>query len=483
MNPGATVAKNVVPKTSTSYGPLGALAPTSVAMTNRPQGAAGLRASDGTVFTFAGDASNLFLFGSDDTTFDVVSKSSGAYTTASVDHWRFARFGDRVIAINGHADHPQTWVMGTSTAFADLAGGGPRARQIGVIGDFLFMGDTYDSTDGSVPNRIWWSKINDPTTWPTIGSTAAADAQSDLQDLPLGGQVQAILGAIGGTDGAIISDTAIHRIHYVGPPSVFSIDAVEHARGTIAPQSVVNVGSFAFYLSEDGFYSFNGATSQQIGDDRVDAWFYSELNAGYPEKVYGAADTVNKVVYWGFPSTNSFDGTPDRIIMYNWGVDRWSYAEVDHEMLFRDLSHAYTMEGLDAVAASMDVLQVSLDSDYFKGGLQSLSAFTTANKLAIFSGDNMEATIETMEVGGPGMTLVNGIRPYVDGGTITVGLKTRDTPTVSEVLIGPNAVDFDGMAHFVKTARYHRAQVVIASASSWEHAQGVDYDSQQSSII
>ena len=114
-----------------------------------------------------------------------------------------------------------------------------------------------------------------------------------------------------------------------------------------------------------------------------------------------------------------------------------------------------------------------------------MSAFDTSHKLAIFTGSNMAAVLETTELGGLGHTLVNGLRPFVSGGaaTVTVGLKTRDKQTDSEVLVGPNGIDFDGMAHFVKSARYNRAQVNISAGSSWLHAQGVEVDAGQGSII
>ncbi len=474
-SPGSTVVKNAVPQTSGSYAPLPSLSAVSVALANRVQGAQAFKNDDGTVYTFAGDATDLFGFNSGTVTFDEKSKTSAAYVTNTADHWNFIKYGTRVIAVNGHTDQAQTFVMGTSTLFADLAAAAPRARQAAVIRDHVFFADTWDGVDGSKPNRVWWAAIDDPTDWPTIGSADAAAKQSDLQDLAVGGQVQRIMPAIGGIDAVIISDTAIHRVTYQGPPTVFSILPIED-RGTIAPNAVVHVGHFIMYLSEDGFYMFDGSVSQPIGDDRVDAWFFERLNRNFNHRIYGVADVINKIIYWAFPSTDSALGTPDSVIMYNWGVNRWTYGVMDCEMLFRDLTSSYTMEGLDALGYTMDTLPASLDSDYWKGGLESLSAFDTAHKLAIFTGANLEATFETAEYGGPGMTRWGGIMPIVDGGTVTVGIKTRDTPKATPVLIGPNAIDFDGFAHFgEKVSRYARAQIVIAAGGTWTHAQGIEY--------
>jgi len=488
QNAGVTVASNVLARTAkangeTSYGPLAALAELGTAMTNRVQGGASFRDNDGNVYTFAADINDLFLYNAGTAVFDEVTKSSAAMTVAADDHINFAKYGERVIAVNGHADHPQSYVLGTSSKFADLGGSGPRARHIAVVGDFIMVGNTWDSTDESVVNRVWWAAIDDPTDWPTIASADAAAKQSDRQDLATGEAVQGILGAVGAVDGAIFSEKAVRRIQYDGPPHVFSFPLVENARGTPAPNSIVNVGTHAFYLGEDGFYAFTGATSVPLGDGKVDKHFFADLDQTYFHRIYGVADAINKIVFWAYPGSNSTNGVPDSIIMYNWAIDRWSKASVDCEMLFQALSASYTMETLDTLSASLDALGFSLDSRVLTNGRLLLSGFSTNNKLAHFTGTTLEATIETAETGGPGMTLVNGYRPVVDGGTVTVGLKTRDLPTATEVLIGPNAVDADGMAHFNKTARYHRAQIVVAAAGSWGHAAGGEYDATPEGIV
>ena len=152
-----------------------------------------------------------------------------------------------------------------------------RAKAIAVIKDFVMLGNIYDG-DGTTPNRIHWSGINDPTSWLTVGSAAAAAVQSDRQDLPVGGEIMAITGAIGGMDGAVFCKKAIYRLSYVGPPLVFTIQAIELDRGPMARNSVVNVGPFGFYLGEEGFWSFSGSGSKAIGDQKVDRFFLNDLD-------------------------------------------------------------------------------------------------------------------------------------------------------------------------------------------------------------
>jgi hypothetical protein len=471
-NPGATLAKNVLPWTANTYAPLKALSPVSAALTNRPQGAASFTQNQGTVHSFAGDNENLFKLST--TTWANVSKSSAAYTVATADTVNFINFGDRVISVNGLTDPPQTYVMGTSSAFADLGGTPPRAKTVAVVKDFVVMGNTYDGTDGIVSNRIWWSAINDPTDWPTIGSADAASKQSDRQDLPVGGEIMAITGAVGGLDGAVFSKRAIYRLQYVGPPTVFNVLEVERDRGTLAPNSVVNVGPFGFYLGEEGFYSFTGAGSQPIGDQKVDRYFLqNDLDRNYMHRIYGAGDPVNRTVWWAYPGVGNSGGRPNKILIYNWAVDRWTTAEIEQEFIYRNLSIQVTLESLDSYG-NIDALGVSLDDPSWIGGQTLLSSFNEDKKLAGFTGAPLAASLETQEIGGTDRIFINGVRPYVDGGTVTVTLRHRTGPGDAITETTDNAVDEDGQAHFTVSTRYARAQVNIAAGGDWTHAQGVD---------
>ena len=478
-NPGSTEAKNCLPLTNQSYGPLPSLSTVVDAQPARPQGAASLQETDGTQFTFCGDVNNLYVLTA--TVFDEISKSTGAYTTAVTDQWDIIQYGNRVVAVNGHTDAPQTYVMGTSTTFADLGGSPPKASHAAVIGNFVMLGNIKQGSD-VVPNRVHWSGIDNPAYWPTIGSADAAANQSDRQDLPTGLSVEAITGAVGGADGAVFMRESIYRVNYEGAPFVFSFTEVERGRGTLAGKSVVNVGPFVFFLAEQGFFVFDGTQSTPIGSQKIDRYFLNDLDLNFVDRVTGAADPINKQVVWSYPGSGNSDGTPNKLIIYNWETQRWSYGETIADLIFNDTTIGYDLDGLNAFG-NMDTLTTSLDDRFWVGGFQSLSAFDVTHRLATFSGAALEATMTTTEFGGmelfskPNERLfVNGIRPHVDGGTITVALKFRDNPQGNVSTDGPNVVDSNGMAHFTRSCRYARATVVVAAGGTWAHAQGIDMD-------
>lgn len=470
-NPGMTVATNVIPKTPESYGPFPGLSVYSNALTARCQGAFAGRSAAGNVTNFAGDASKLYTISG--ATFSSVNTG---FTTAVDESWRFTQFDQLVVATN-LADELKKWTLDTSSSFAQLSATAPKARHIANINPgFLMVGNTVDGVDGAVPGRVWWSGIGDATSWETPGSAAAQAVQSDYNDMPAGGWVQALVGAVGGADGMVVMDTSIFRIQFQGPPDVFGFYEIERARGTPAPGSVINVGSVMFYLGEDGFYGCDGSRSFPIGNAKVDKTFYADLDQSYFHRISSAVDPINKLVFWAYPGSGNSGGNPNKILCYNWELNRWSTASVDCELIYRTLSQGYTLDGLDAYSTDIDALPFSLDSRAWTGGRLILSAFDTSHRLNFFNGSNLAATLETGEFTGQGgrRLFVRGIRPLVDGGTITAAVGYRDTPQASVSYTSATSAGPNGMCPQRISTRYARARVSIESGGSWTHAQGIE---------
>lgn len=471
-NPGSTEASGVIPRSDKSYGPLSSLSALSTTpLTARCQGAFSGRSLGGTVTTFAGDATKLYRLVSG--SFNNVSQGGGTpYSTATDSTWRFCQAGEVVVATN-YANNIQAWTLDSSSAFADLDASAPKGSHVAWIEPgFLMVGNT-----NSAANGVRWSAIKTPTSWPTVGTAAAAAVQSGENNTLAGGHVQCLLGAVGGAQGAIFMDTAIYRIEYVGPPDIFAFREIERARGTPAPNSVVNVGPLAFYLGEDGFYAFDGSRSLAIGANKVDKTFFSDLDQTNFHRIYAAADPINKLVFWAYPNSSASNGNPNRILVYNWETGWWARSTAHEcELIFRSLSQSTSLDALDALGYNLDTLPFSLDSRVWTGGRLILSAFNTAHNLANFAGSAVAATVDTAEIDGKeGMRVfVSGVRPLVDGGTVTCAVGYRDQFSSSVTYDTATSVGRDGFAPQRRSARNQRARISVAAAGSWSHLWGCE---------
>lgn len=466
-SPGARTATNVFPKPD-GYGPwLDFSAVSTNALTARCQGAASGEDGTGNTVVFAGDATKLYKLAS-----NAWSDVSGAtYTTAADARWEFAQYGAEFIATN-YTDAVQGFTVGTDAAFSDLITSTlkPKAKTVCVFRDFVVLGWTNDATDGEKRSRVWWSANGS-----AIDFDPSASTQCDFQDLDALGDCGAIQQMVACRDFVLIfCSRQIYRMSYIGGGLVFRFDVIDDARGSISGGSVVNVGSAVFFWSQDGIMVTDGVQSQPIGFGKVDKWLLDQFDATYKSRISSAVEPSKKLIVWSFPGTGATAGAPNSVLLYNWALGRFSYVDLDLEIVFRGATSGYTLDGLDAISTDMDALSFSLDSDAWKGR-DIFGAFDSDHTFGQFNGSALEATIDTAESQpiSDGLSTVQGCRPLVDGGTPTVAVASRITQQGSVSFGTATAINTDGESTFLSTGRYHRFQVVIPAASTWTHAQGV----------
>ena len=468
QNPGALIALNVVPQLR-SYRGLNSLSSFSNALANVCLGAFWAQDDNNVVFNFAGDTDNLYeLVGGVTWT-----NRNGPSAPYGVDNWEFTKFGERVIATGFQTDM-QSWDLGVSAAFADLPGSPPRARRIATIRDFVMIGDTDINGGGGGsnvgPNFVQWSGFNNSELW-----TPSLRTQSDFQELfGRGGRVQRI---VPGEYGIIFTEQSIWRADYAGPPIIFQIDEVERKKGTPAPNSVTWSGGLVWYYGWDGFYVFDGTRSQEISANRVSNWFAQNAATDALDSMRGAVDRRNRLVLWAFRTSTS-NNINNRIIIYNWAADKWSYAEVDTQIIDEFLSPGFSLDALDGpLPGGIDADSIPVDSDQFAGGNLNLQAFDSLNQSATFDGMPLTATLDTKEIGGEGnrRLFCNSVRPLVEadsGATITVGIGSRNRLQDNVNFTAQRALNsINGEANFRQNSRYQRYRVQVANG--FRHGNGV----------
>lgn len=425
-------------------------------------GAAGFVPSNGVPVMFSGTATDLYL--QDGTQWDEVTRMAGVYATTQENKWRFVQYGNRILATNLD-DDVQSYVVGSSTLFADLAGSPPKAKHIMVINNFVVLGNTENAN-----NEVAWSGLDAPTTW---GTDPATQADSQMVENE-GGEIKGLFGSQ--NYGVILQRNALVRMQYVGPPLVFELSDAEKGRGALTHYGNAAFGTDIYFLAEDGFYRFDGTRSVNISDKKVTRWFFATLDQNYLQNVTCAIDPINTIAVWGFPDVNATGGRPNRLLIYDWSVNRWTNAMIDHEYVYRALTSGYTLEQLDNVNASLDALPFSLDSSAWKGGLTVLAFFSENHALAFATDDPLEAILQTTEtrINPMGRAFVSGVLPQVDSEAATVTLSHRNLPSATPALSAAVATNsYNGQADFAIDDRYFSAIVTIPEGELWNDAMGV----------
>lgn len=415
---------------------------------------------DPDTFTFSATAGGAAI--------DTASTGTGTHSlthlyssVSSSSQWRFAQFGNLVFATQKNAVL-QVYNLASSSAFDDCAGSPPQADYISVVGRFLVLSGLLSN-----PYRIHWSGLNATTTW-TSGTNS-----SDFQDFPDGGIVR---GVAGGEFGIIFQDQAIRRMSYVpGSPIIFQIDRIANDMGLFAPYSIISAGSTVLFHSAKGFYKIQpGGVPEQIGREKFDKTFFDDLDKTELRMFQGCSDPRSTMVFWAYKSTSGTTGLYDKILGYDYVLERAFPISMSGEYLLGMSQPGITLENLDSISASLDALEASLDS--FAVATQPLiSQFSSEHKLGFFSGLNLEATMETAEQGTDEQRIVTrGFRPVTDAATLYGSTSYRDTPSQTvtagtEVLVNSRT----GRCDMMKDSRYSRYKVRIPAGTTWTFCAGV----------
>jgi hypothetical protein len=408
---------------------------------------------------FTSGATKLFKYNSANNNLVDVSKAGG-YSTATGDRFYFTQFGNVVIAANG-ANKLQGWTLGSSTAFADLAAAAPTARYVTVVRDFVVA-----ANDLTYPNRVYWSDINDETDW-----TSGTGSQSDNQDIADGGDV---MGITGGEFGLILMERSISRMSYIGSPFFFQFDSIARGLGCITANSVGQYASVTYFLSDDGFYSCDGQAVKPIGTEKVDKFFFADVNLSKLNEMSTAVDPLKKLVIWNY--TDNF--ATKKQLIYNITLGRWSYAETTANFINNVYTPSTALESLD-LFGTLDSLGVSLDSRQWAGGALLLAGVTT-NKAISFTGARKTASLTTGDFAlTNAQSLVTLSKPIIDGGSGTVAIASRLNLDDGLTFSSATAADAENRVGLRSSGRYHRIRV--SPSGLWNFALAVDVDIAQQS--
>jgi hypothetical protein len=500
----------------------------------------------GTLNVFAGTEDRLYLLDNTTLAWTDVSKGGIAYAALTGDaQWQFTQFNDVVIAVQENVD-PQAFNVTSSSDFDDLGGSPPQARYVAVVNRFVVLSGLLDD-----PYRVQWSGLDDITNW-TAGS-----GLSDFQDLPDGGTVR---GTVGGEFGIIIQDLAMRRMIFSpGSDVVFQIDRISKDTGALAPYSIVNAGERVFFLSSRGFIMTDQSGAiNPVGKERVDRTFLAEYDSTNLQLVIGASDPAANLVFWSYKSLDGgTDGLFDRLLCYDWALDRWSQVTMSGEYLAALARPGLTLESLDAIGAltitgaadngstliritvastatlttgdyktisgvtgtteangdwfitvingtTFDLVGSTFANAYVSGGivagsvddlpfsldsiavsdLAQLAMASSTHEVGFFTGDNLEAVVETTELTQHGSRqLVNGLIPMTDADSVFISVAMRDRLNIAATYGEEAGMDDDGAVPVLEEGRYLRARLRIPSGTAWSFVTGIVPDNRRAGMF
>lgn len=437
------------------YSPVGQFSAITPALPTTFKGGAAFVGSDENGTLIAGSSSNLYRF------------TGGSWTSviaglSAIDRWQFTQFGDAVVAVNGGPTQTLDLVANT----AGVLTGAPTATSVATVSNFVVYGGA-----GGNAALVQWSGFNNQND-----NTSGVN-QSGYQPMLDGGDVK---GIAGGEYGLIIQRSTVRKMTYIGDTTTdtdviipFQFDVLSPDTGAITAGSIAQSGRRVYFLSDRGFMFCDGTDVTPIGNERVDATFFALHGRDNLDVMSAAIDPRRFTVAWLIP------GTPGRVWIYNWALDRWSIIEVSAKGILAGFTTNVSLESLDTLyPGGLETIPYSLDDVRFAGGDPLLLVIDPNGEFGYLSGPNMPARFaicQTEMIPGA-RTRMRWLRPVGDaisGVTAAISAKQR-LGDVAASFTTATLNDSGDMPTRV-TGRYIGTTINYAAGADWSFVQGLEF--------
>jgi hypothetical protein len=478
-NPGSSLIQNVVPRAPGSYSPMPSfLTAATTALAGAPLGAFSASDSSGNAANYVGTTAKLYALTSASKP-NFADRSGSVYTTPAGNSWSFTEALGNVYASNGSNAIQKVQTATTSNFANHPDANAPKARYLAYIQPgFLLCGDINDPTVGIQPQGIRWGALGNPDSFPLIGSATAIANNSDWQAVTgPHGRFRGFAPNLASCNAALFFDQAVFRMIFTGGTKIFDIQPVEKLRGTQAPGSIIQVGQIVYFLSPNGFFSFDGTQAVPIGEGRINTTFFKDADPNYLGNVQGAADPVSGLCFWCYAGVGNVSGAPNRILIYNPVFNRFSLiVNPAGNSVFISRTLGTSLDGIDALGYTLDSLPYSLDSSVLAGSNLALAGFDSSNKFGYFSGPNMAFTVDTSEAQliPSRLAKISAVRPIVEGDTCSAAIAGRSMLSAAPVTDAANAQNIYGLCPARNEARYQRVRLTGAANNLVTHIKGAE---------
>lgn len=526
---------NVLPQTD-GYGPVKDCSVFSAALGAACRGAFMARKEDGSIRIFAGTATKLYSMDNTTLAWTDVSKGAGTYSQLASDaHWVFQQFNAVLIATQAN-DVMQQIGIESGTAFADLGGSPPQAAYLTTINRFLVASGIAGQprrVQWSGLNAIttWTSgtTYSDYQDLPDGGNTrgvVGGEFGVILQDNAIrrmvfspGSDIIFQIDKISKDSGTIapwsvvesggqiyfLSPTGFMRVTPDGALTPIGLEKVDRTffrtADLTAPQYIIGAVDPS---SKCIYWTYRTDGSPNLRFDRalafhtgLERWAPVEMDGEYimgggkpgitleglgtigSIAISGAANNGSGLVRLTVSSSSGWATGDVKDVHDVTGTTEangtWTITVVDGthiDLQGSTYANAYVSGGY--VAGSIDAMTVSLD-DFSAATLNQLAMFDEDHKMGYFTGDNLEATLETSEQSGIKQRLfLRHLYPITDAPTCYASTGRRENMQAASTYTTETAINTLGFCPQRVSTRHARGKLRIPAGTAWTFATGME---------
>jgi len=227
-------------------------------------------------------------------------------TTWSLDTW-----GEYLVACNTTDGKLYEWQLGfTTPTLAAVITNAPTGCAALLVTNERIM---FALGASSNPRLVKWCDQENNTVWTAAANNQAGDFElATPGSLRCGKRVRGV--------NILFTDVDAHVASYIGLPFVYSFDKVGSGCGVISSQAVAAIDTSAMWMSQSGFWSYDGFVKPMQCD--VGDYIFNNINYSQASKVYAVHNSTYGEVTWFYPSLSSNEN--DSYVTYNYREGHWA---------------------------------------------------------------------------------------------------------------------------------------------------------------
>jgi len=388
--------------------------------------------------------------------------------------WRFAVFGNHVLATNG-TDPVQVSLTGQRfiplAELSDVAP--PLASLVEVVDEGVFL-----VPPGS--NQWYFSPVD--TLWTPSIATGVVTAALRGTPGPIVGLKRIRNGIVMYKEGSLWFG------QFTGPPFFWSFTSVSEVVGATSHEVVANAHDLHLFLGPDDFYTFDGNGLSRL-ENAVKEHFLGRMDARRLARTVARYDPTQSLAVWHYTEREGDTAPLDEMLIHNLRTGKWTHSFVrDTEGL--PLGVEAVVQPVHATATGITYQQfqetygsygnipaITYGDPLFGVSQETLvpAIITDAHALATADGPSVGGFVTTGELGdGINFYQLNRVRPIfakwpVDNVARLVsvvrrvnGYPTPDPNPFPQPWAGPVAyLQRDGFFNLIATARSHMLRVDV----------------------
>lgn len=237
---------------------------------------------------------------------------AGSTTTLEASTWSMSAFGEYLMAVATEDGKLYYWEP--EAAQASLVSTAPTVNTGVIVSPERHV--ILYGADGD-PRKVQWSSRETYDVWDPQATNTAGDLI--IQSSGKLRTARTVKGQV-----LLLTDVDAHVLNYLGGTLVYGIEPVGENCGVLSPNAVVAVDSFAAWMSDNGFYLYDGYVKPVPSDVWDDV--FQNLNRLQGVKVCAVHEPNYGELTWYYPSANSNEN--DRFARWNYRESHWAVGSI-----------------------------------------------------------------------------------------------------------------------------------------------------------